>query len=240
MEKFENEKLDGIYEEKCDLRLENLYNQCYAELALQQSKRDQIIAVYITIVSLLLPTIYDLNLTTAAAAGVYLLIYVIGAMLCGVIRRYRIYKEVYWLTCRVISTLMRVKPECITKHVVQKLFAESMRKNFASVVIVKEGKVSRLATTKRHSFSAETLLYKLLALTSSVLLGLSIWLFASLIVPTPIHAILAIIVGAVAYLRLEQAYITDLCKVYAYCLDEEKSSFNSAYQKAWFLHSFNE
>ncbi len=239
MGNFENENLDGIYEEKCDLRLENLYNQCYAELSLQQSKRDQIIAFYITIVSLLLPTIYDLNLTTAAAAGVYLLIYVIGALLCGVIRRYRIYKEVYWITCRVISTLMRVKPECITEAVLKKLFAEAMRNNFSTVVIMKNNKFSRLATTKRLAFSAETLLYKLLALMSNVLLGISVWLFASIILPTLVCAVLAITCSVISYIYLTQAYVTDLYKVYAYCIDKKDASFESAYQKAWFLHSFN-
>ena len=239
MGNFENENLEGIYEEKCDLRLENLYNQCYADLSFQQSKRDQIIAFYITIVSLLLPTIYDLNLTTAAAAGVYLLIYVIGFMLCGVIRRYRIYKEVYWITCRVISTLMRVKPEHITEPVLKKLFAEVMRKNFSSRVVMKNNKFSRLATTKRLSFSAETLLYKLLALMANVLLGISVWLSASIVLPTPICAALSIISSVISYTYLAQAYVNDLCKVYAYCIDKKEDSFESAYHKAWFLHSFN-
>lgn len=265
MESFEKTKLSGIYEDACDLKLENLYNQCNAELGLQQSKRDQIIAFYIAIISFLVPAIIDLSLPALAQALAYGVLWGIGMILCSVVRRYRVYKEVYWLTSRTISTLMRVKKEHVSKDVIQKIFAETMRMVQPTVVVVDPKAdiplaenadkdayktcISYSLTRKKNKGSSEFLLYKLISLMTCVVLSIAVFSLVSAIAPyapswLPQQAVMvaSVIVGAipglVAYNTCISRYIIELSDIYAYCFDGRKDHFNAVYQKAWFLHSF--
>lgn len=265
MESFEKTKLSGIYEAACDLKLENLYNQCNAELGLQQSKRDQIIAFYIAIISFLVPAIIDLALPPLAQVLAYGVLWGIGMILCSVVRRYRVYKEAYWLTSRTISTLMRVKKEYVSKDVIQKIFAETMRMVQPTVVVVDPKADMPLAenadkdayktcisyplTMKKNKGSSEFLLYKLISLMACIVLSIAVFSAVLAIAPyapsclpqqavTVAGMVIAAIPGLVVYNKCLSRYIIELSDIYAYCFDGRKDHFNAVYQKAWFLHSF--
>lgn len=268
MEEFE--KVDsgaGIYTNHDGVNLESLYSQCNNELTLQQSKRDQIIGVYLSVAGFIIPSILGLNLGMLPMAAAFLLMYVIGDALCKVVVRYRIYKEVYWITSRTIAALFRVEGQYINKGLVQKLFADNIRRGCASVIVVKpEWKkrvgipaltapikfataVDHRATAKKIANSAETLLYKLMAIMSAATMFLAIFCGVRATLPylAPlsdtrqllIAAVLAVIGGLLIYRKEKNYYIQNLTDVYAYCFDGAKESYNAVYAKAWFLHGYN-
>lgn len=267
MESFEKINVGaGIFTKKDGINLESLYSQCNGELTLQQSKRDQIIAVYISVAGFIIPSILGLGVGMLSMAAAFLLMYVIGDTLCKVVVRYRIYKEVYWITSRTIATLFSVDSNLINKHLVQKLFADNIRRGRASVIVLKDGfddkvgtaaletpvsyseAVDQRATVKKISNSAETLLYKLMALMSAATLTLATFFAAKEFLPllpilTPklqfiIASCIAFVAGILVYVKEKNFYITKLTDVYAYCFDGKKESFNATYAKAWFLHGF--
>lgn len=96
---------ENEYNENKDFRLESTYELCINELGLQQSKRDQTIAFYIAIISFVIPAIIGMDINHYAKAAGFFALYLLGSMLTKVVVRYRIYKEVYWVTCRTISQL---------------------------------------------------------------------------------------------------------------------------------------
>ena len=112
----------GDYSLDGSMDLDSCYQQTVAELGLQQSKRDQIIAFYLTILGFVIPSVVSLEVGNGPKALAFLAMYVIGAIFCHVILRYRIYKEVYWIACRVISQMCNIKPECRTKKNIYILF----------------------------------------------------------------------------------------------------------------------
>ncbi|MBQ5390241.1 MAG: hypothetical protein IIU58_04965 [Clostridia bacterium] len=250
-----------FYTDADGINLDSMYSQCNAELALQQSKRDQIIALYITVAGFLIPTVMNLNIGAFSTASAFTLMFFVGIMLCRVIVRYRVYKEVYWITSRTIAELFRIPNAAITKELVQKIFADNLRKDRASVLIVYpfaeecvssylvEGEkqtvdfkkaVNKRASRKRMCNSAETYLYMLMALMSAATLFLAVFSLASACLPD--HALLSAAIslagGAAAFEYAMQIYIRSLSDLFRYCFDKEKSSFNAAYAKAWFLHGF--
>ncbi|HHW22628.1 MAG TPA: hypothetical protein GXX26_07075 [Clostridiaceae bacterium] len=60
---------DDLYNAKKDLRLDKTYEICVNELGLQQTKRDQIIAFYIAIISFVIPGILNMNITEIAKSA---------------------------------------------------------------------------------------------------------------------------------------------------------------------------
>lgn len=266
MEDFEKVDIgEEIFSKTDGVNLESMYEQCNNELTLQQSKRDQIIAVYISVAGFIIPSILGLNLGALPMAAAFFLLFVIGATLCKVVVRYRVYKEVYWVTSRTIAALFCVEDDLITRHRVQKLFADNLRRGYDSVIAVKKDwedkvgenalqnpvsfaeAVDRRKTAKKIASSAETQLYSLLTLMSAATLALSVFFAASAllallplqgILPLCIAILLAALGGALAYRSGMRFYIAKLTAVYAYCFDGERESFNAAYAKAWFLHGF--
>ncbi len=267
MEAFEKTDVGAdIFTKKDGINLESMYSQCNAELALQQSKRDQIIAVYISVAGFIIPSILGLGLGLLPMAAAFFLMYVIGDTLCKVVVRYRVYKEVYWITSRTIATLFCVENNRINKQLVQKLFADNIRRGCTSVIALRDGFEEKVgaaalhtpvsyneavdcrATAKKISNSAETQLYKLMALMSAATLALAVFFAAKeltslLTVLTPTlqltaAILLAAIAGFLAYNKEKGFYITKLTEVYDYCFDGKKKSFNATYAKAWFLHGF--
>lgn len=267
MEAFEKTEVGAELYTKADgVNLESLYSQCNAELTLQQSKRDQIIAVYISVAGFIIPSILGLGLGLLPMAAAFFLMFVIGDTLCKVVVRYRVYKEVYWITSRTIAALFRVEDSRINKHLVQKIFADNIRRGCGSVIAIRDtwkdkvGKaalespvayddaVDRRATAKKIANSAETQLYKLMALMSAATLALAVFCVAKellallpMLDPTLQLAaaiLLAAVGGVLAFVKEKNFYIQKLTDVYAYCFDGARASFNAAYAKAWFLHGF--
>lgn len=269
MEKFEHRQMRHDFKKVFDLNLESLYSQCNTEMAYQQSKRDQTIAFYIAIISFLVPAIMEMALNTALFAVVYGVLWLVGWMLSGVVRRYRIYKECYWITLRTISTLQRVNEEKLDKESFQKTYAATLRLNRPNVVIAKKGvtvyppeevtdawleaqagvsykkQIDYWKTWRKNSTSAEYLLYMLIVLISSLMMAMAVFYGASWVLSKilPDLGLLSIGLGVVAAALCICVgigqYVRDLAEVYAYCFDYQKKSFNKPYTKAWFLHCFN-
>lgn len=249
--KFEAFRLTAdLFDPAREINLENLYNLCTAELSLQQSKRDQIIAFYVAIASFLIPTAYEMELFALFRAAAFALVAFIGAMLCRVVVRYRVYKEVYWVTARTITALMRAKPEKLEKTLVQHLFAKNLRKSMPSVVAYaseeRDGvrvpvRIRRFATVRKQQNSAETMLYLLIVVMTAVPAFLAGYTALACIPGAP--AWLPAACGAVLFLAvgglLMRSYARTLADLYAYCFDGSDASFNRAYSKAWFLHGFD-
>lgn len=226
--------------------LNSCYEQTVAELGLQQSKRDQIIAFYLTILGFVIPSIVSLEVDDGSKAMAFLAMYVIGSIFCHVILRYRIYKEVYWIACRVISQMCNIKPEYRTKKNIYILFYNVLNQNKGSIVQYKrkpkDKKVlerSLFRSMKRQLNSAETLLYETLALFSgfvgaiggyygwcvSRVLGVCIWLII-----------------AYMYIQMNYKYVTRLMALYD-CIDEQDDDrklekLESTFAKAWMLHCY--
>lgn len=230
---------DTLYSDDKDLRLESTYELCVNELGLQQSKRDQIIAFYIAIVSFALPAIIGMQINQQGKATGILALFLLGTLLAKVVIRYRIYKEVYWITCRTISQLYSFKQEKITKILVQHLFYENIKKSRHTVIEFKKNnndkQVDHITSFKRIFNSAETILYEVLILMNSFVLWVGIYLLFN---QNVITLITALITTLIYYVYCNISYYKGLTQVYAVIINEEDRSFNKTYEKAWFLHSF--
>ena len=72
MEDFEKVDIgEEIFGKTDGINLESMYEQCNQELTLQQSKRDQIIAVYISVAGFIIPSILGLNLGALPMAAAF-------------------------------------------------------------------------------------------------------------------------------------------------------------------------
>ena len=248
---FETFRLSAdLFDPAREINMENLYNLCTAELTLQQTKRDQIIAFYVAIASFLIPTAYEMNLSAPFRAAAFALVAFIGAMLCRVVVRYRVYKEVYWVTARTITALMRAKPEKLEKALVQHLFAKNLKKSMPSVVayateerdgVPVPARIRRFATVRKLQNSAETMLYLLIVVMTAVPAFLAGYTALACVpgIPAWLPAACGGILFAAAVCLLMRSYARALCDLYAYCFDGRDASFNRTYAKAWFLHGFD-
>lgn len=220
------------------IELKDLYKHAHEELSLQQSKRDQIISLYITICSLLLPISFSIEKLANIRGYLFVAIGLIGFLLSGIINRYRVYKEVYWLACISISRLFDYKPEEITKDLVQSIFYDSMVK--------KGGKVTKcIDGNKFHSLkfywslhdSAETLYYVLETVVASAFIGVGLYLILS-----PIDVVLALAISIpvfiLFFINFYIEYGKKVLSVYKVLLDGSDKSFNKTFSKAWFMYIY--
>lgn len=106
-----------------EYNLTDLYAKAYEELSLQQSKRDQIISLYLAVFSFLIP--FSLSLETLSwrnKGWIFIAVGIIGILFSFIIVRYRVYKEVYWMCCQSISTLYNFKQEELDKKRYKRYF----------------------------------------------------------------------------------------------------------------------
>lgn len=230
-----------LYNDEKDFRLEKTYELCVNELGLQQSKRDQIIAFYIAIISFVIPAIIGMNLNNYAKTAGFFALYLLGSMLSKVVVRYRIYKEVYWITCRTITQLYNFHQDKLTKDLLQHIFYTTLKKNMPTVIELckkNKDKVDQWKSYIKIRNSAETILYEVLVLLSSLVL----WIGIFILFPIGFYgAIAATIPALLNYIYWTIYYYRRLTSVYAVFTDapeDSDDSFNKVYSKAWFLHSF--
>ena len=249
MDKFEYTNLEDVLEGKTvnsgvvDLNL--LYKQSNSELALQQSKRDQTISLYLAICTFFIPLVFSFDINWRYKGIMFLALGIIGAMFSFVIIRYRVYKEAYWLCSRTISQLMKYQSADLKKDLVQATFYSSIKKRGGSYIGKKKGKNGEKRYFKhgkyfkKNIFSAETLLYLILVFIVSLVSGLGIGLVVS-----PFSLIIGIAVGVgvgvLAFLFLLHQFFYQSEKVYSVLIDDENDSFNSVFSKAWFLHFYDD
>ncbi len=215
--------------------LSKLYEQAHSELSLQQTKRDQIIALYMSIFSLLIPFALSLDKLTVMSKGlIFLAVGIIGVIFNVIIIRYRIYKEIYWLSCETITCMINVKDERLNKDIVQTLFYKSLSKKGKNFFV--RGKWSSFKYFKKNIFSSETLHYIVLDLLTSVLVGLG----GVLVLPldNPVKTIVTVCMATALFIALLTIYFYHCTEVYSVLKDGKDSSFNKAFAKAWFLHLY--
>ena len=112
-----------------DVDLDTLYARTFSELGLQQSKRDQIITLYLAMFSFLIPFALSMESIGWQAKGLILLVAaIVGILFALIIVRYRIYKEVYWLSCQSLTVLHGIKPEKMNKEMIQKIYYRTLKK----------------------------------------------------------------------------------------------------------------
>lgn len=237
---------DHVKEEK-DYDLAGLYKQAHSELSLQQSKRDQIITIYLALCSFLLPFALGEEIISMRIKGViFAVLGVIGILFSFITIRYREYKEVYWLCCQALTVLQNFKEEKLDKQMVQKVFYHCLRKKGKGYLYEKNGgwKFNKWLYVRKNTQSAETFYFMIIALMSSFILALG----AFLILPKIKYASIIICagIGLFAWVFLLCAYFQHCIKVYA-CLEKKNKdndqktrdkAFNKVFSKAWFLHFY--
>lgn len=245
---------DVVKKEK-DYNLDTIYKHTHDELSLQQSKRDQIISIYLALFSFLIPFSLSLASVEFWMKGlIFLAVGVVGVLFSFINVRYRVYKEVYWLSCQTITVLMNLKKEKLDKQNIQRTFFYSLKKK-GSTYFEKRGEKriwNKKAFVKKNLYSSETLHHMIQVLITSSILALS----AALIVGgfldyLTVLAYLAI--GAsvllISFALLMKNYFKKLMEVYAVLAyketgndekdcQEKNKLFNSVFAKAWTLHIY--
>ena len=216
------------------------YERAYAELGLQQTKRDQIITLYLAMFSFLIPFALSMEGLGWKVKGlIFLATAIVGILFSFVIVRYRVYKEVYWLCCQSLTVLHGIRTELLNKETIQQVYYNTIyKKGKGFFVTGAEGKTafSRKLYVKKNLFSSETIYFFIHAFITALIFGLSMGLIAE----TAMGARILLGAGsaAVLFLLLGAEYFSECIKVYAVLIDGEESSFNRTFSKAWFLHFY--
>lgn len=223
-----------------NIDLMEIYKLTINELGIQQSKRDQTIAFYLTLSGIIAGFLFGSNKITTEVSGLFLfLLGIIGIMLSIVIIRYRRYKEIYWITSRAISSLFSEKDlNNITEEKLKNIFYIVLCKMYESIKCKRKQKLTLINTMKTSFFSAETLLFMITLFVSAVVLMTSI----IFLIPKFMGTLIAIFVFIFVLYFLYRFYCMQIIKIYKVVEltnEEEKlKAFKSVYKSAWFLHLF--
>lgn len=240
--KYTNKEITGIkLKEKRDYNFEDLYEHAHSELSLQQTKRDQIISLYITLCTLVLPfTLSQSDISFPVKGILFLVLSLIGFLMASIITRYRIYKEVYWICCQCISRLQNFDSNGINKEIVQAVFYQILKKKSDSFVKIKpNGKINKVLFFKQNIFSAETIYFIIHSMLTSIIGGLGVGLAFINVFSNHLYSVLVgTALGLLVFIFMIRNYFNNLMKVYQVIVDDEDSSFNWAFSKAWFLHFY--
>lgn len=223
---------------QADLKM--LYNKAYDELALQQSKRDQTIALYVTVVTALIAYVIpakDINLTAEVKGWILIAAAIIGLLLAIVIIRYRIYKESYWLCCQTLTVMMNIPEEELTEDKIKAIYAQVMKTKYNELFDNFDKDNERFAYGRfvwKNLMSAETVYFIIQALCAGGLFGLGAYFLLAFL--EWVAVAVGIVLGLLAVLALVSWYFWELSKVLNGVTDKDR--FNSVFGKAWFLHLF--
>ena len=232
-EKIREKKLDKAMEDYIHIDLHELYEKAVAELGLQQTKRDQIITVYIALFAFLIPAVLEADNMQMWMQGVLLIVAsIIGILFSLVIIRYRVYKEIYWLCCQSISFMFGVKKEYLKQEYIKDIFYKTLKKKGKD--FYEDNHFSKKKYIKKSLFSSETIYFMIHVLITAIVGGLGLGLVL------PIHDYirfgLGIICAVVVFLSLLREYFVKCIEVYQPLIDNLKASLKKTFSKAWFLH----
>lgn len=223
-----------------NINLDALYERAFSELGLQQSKRDQIITVYLAMFSFLIPFALSMEGIGWQVKGlIFLAMAIVGVLFGLIIVRYRIYKEVYWLCCQSLTVLQSIQPEKINKEMIQRVYYHTMyKKGKGFIKVNKKGKkrFRKVHYVKKNLFSSESIYFFIHSFITALIFGLSM----GLILPggLPVRILIAAIASVVLVLALGGKYFAECIKVYSVLADDTDESFNKTFSKAWFLHFY--
>ena len=218
-----------------------IYELSCKELGIQQDKRDKVINLYLVLCGLLVPFAYKVQISDTGRGLIFLIAAIVGFLLTSIVIRYRIYKEVHWITCSTVTKMPYLN--VVTKDNVQTMFLETMKKKASSFYlngILDYGKFKR-----KNRSSAETFSYVVLVFLTSIMLGLSLYLLGACWKPVWVPIGIAALAGLTAFWIRMRSYMRKLFAVYQ-CLDPSltpdqfKTAFNNVFEKAWFLHVYYE
>ncbi len=223
-----------------DLDLQAMHSECMQELTLQQSKRDQLIAFYLTITGLVSSYLFAADVNFAIRTAIFAALFVIGCVWAKIIIRYKIYKDVYWICCKTITGLYSADRERIDKAYLQHTFYKTIEKTYRDIPRDKKdkNKPSLYKYIKVNLGSAEYLMFLTLVLLLSLsgigfLLSLSFFLGLGWIgyVVTAVLVLAFVLIQTISYNRAALS-------IYKVVIDKKDSSFSKTFKKAWFLHFF--
>ena len=226
-----------------DLNLVEIYAECIKELSLQQSKRDQLIAFYLTITGLVSAYLFSSDINPVIRIIIFFALFVLGCIWSAITVRYKVYKEVYWMSCKTISSLFSADREKLDKPYVQHIFYTVLKKCYKSVPKDKNtNKPNLLEFIIKNFNSAEYLMFlTLVLLTAASGSGGLFFLFYTLKLPVlgyilvALFLILFIIYQTILYNKAALS-VFDVLEMTDE--DEIDPAFNKAFEKAWFLHFF--
>ena len=233
--------------------LKTLYVQACRELTLQQDKRDKTISIYVAVIAFLVPFLFSKETMTldgfrmTFAGWVLVIAGLIGVFFSLSVVRYRIYKEVYWITCSVIAQMQNLTEQSFQKKYIQGLFLHCMEKKWKKFITScnKNDQQEETPPKRRIMYceliresynSAEFYMFLSIALIASALIGFGLGLVfnaSGLIWPF-------VIVGAAILIGLCWAYFYGLANVFRYLSDHKNDSFDFSFGKAWFLHIYKD
>ena len=227
------------YPYQANFDLDKLYLVLNDELGLQQKKRDQIITLYLAMITFFVPFTIELSGVLPIVKGfMFLFLSVIGFVLALIIIRYRVYKEVFWIALRTMSQLKNYPKDVIDKQLVQSLYYKSLCKTAGKFVNPKKKRIRLFKLAKKSFFSAETLYYVLQAFVSSAILAVA-GIFLLDFMPPLSKYLVTVAVGLAAFLLQYFRYVRALAKIYAAAAEpSDEDSFNYGFSKAWHLHFY--
>ncbi len=247
MESYRNPTLPTpTTEQKKGFELQETYKHAHEELTLQQSKRDQIITVYLALITFIVPFSFSLNGITSLIQGLlFAALAIVGILFSTIVVRYRVYKECYWLACQTLTQLSNYDSKMVNKTLIQQIFYSSIFKKYKKCVNVDKRRICTGILIRRNLFSAETLYFTIQAFVTAILGGLSVVFLYGYVWW---QILIAVGVGVAIMLLLFTTYFKNLAQVFATIkyphdvTDEEaeaaNDAFNFAFSKAWFLHFY--
>lgn len=231
---------DEAFNDNPNIDLSKLYEMSCKEMALQQSKRDTIINVYMLIFSFMVPFVFSLeNIEILEKGLIFSVLGFLGIIFSTIAVRYRVYKEAYWITCATITQMGNLKSTMYTKEIVQSLYYKCMYKKWCKYIKVNKKSISSFNKWKiftKNIFSAETLYYLVISLITVITLSIGIYTTLSVWVSNPL--LISLIIVVCVFIWLIWMYYYNLTKIYSVLIDKKESSFNFAFSKAWFLHFY--
>lgn len=231
---------DSMKTKEPNIDLEKLYELTIAELGLQQSKRDQLLTIYLAMCSFLIPFAFSLDIISWQGKGcIFLATAIVGILFANIIVRYRIYKEIYWLCCETITLLFTIEKKNLTKHILQQCYHRTMYKKCKKYLV--QNDQSRLILNKSKYIkdnitSSEFTYFIIHCFVTALVFAMAIALIL------PLQLITSIIIAVVCSLALILGFIINFfsrcINVYGVLIDGNHKKFNSAFKKAWFLHFY--
>ncbi len=223
-----------------DLSLRDMHAQCIQELTLQQSKRDQLIAFYLTITGLVSTYLFSSDVDFAIRTAIFASLFIIGFIWSVVIIRYRVYKDIYWACAKTISTLFTANRSKIDKSLVQHTFYKVLEKSYKDVAKNKSNPLEAdlIQYTIDNITSAEYLMFLTLVLLSSFSGAAFLLSIFSLLKLGFINYILVFLILS-AYIVLQTvSYNKAVLSVFKVVVNKKNKTFNKIFKKAWLLHFF--
>lgn len=228
--------------------LKEIYSVTYDELTSQQSKRDTVFGVFITLFTFAVPLSFANNLNLFQRSFLFLALGIIGILFSFIIVRYREYKESYWLACRTLTIMETAKR--FDKKLLQSAFLYCMQKaatSFYKDRNAKDKEISLKKFIKKTLWSAETIYMLIISLISSALIGIFVGcLFFNFYSETsfgmPVSIVIGFMTALIILIILMFVYIRAIYKIYI-AVDKKyegrgKDGFNRAFGRAWTLHSY--